>query len=88
MKLTALFILAVAAMAEAPKPKPIAEVPALKLEIASLKLDLMAKELEAIHRERNEIIRGICAAAEVPLDQCLIDPVKRTVTAKEKTDGR
>ena len=84
MKLTALFILAVVAMAEAPKPKPIGELEALKLENVSLRLDLMAKEIEAIHRERNEIIRGICAAAEVPLDQCLIDPAKRTVTAKEK----
>jgi hypothetical protein len=83
MKFTALFLLACAAMAEAPKPKPIPEVPALKLEIASLKLDLMAKELEAIHRERNEIIKGICAAAEVPIEKCLIDPQKRTVSVKE-----
>lgn len=83
MKLTALFILASVAMAEAPKPKPIGELEALKLENVSLRLDLMAKELEAIHRERNELIKGICAAAQVPIEQCVIDPAKRTVSGKE-----
>jgi hypothetical protein len=84
MKVIIIILLAGAAMAESPKPKQIGEVDALKLEVASLKLDLMTKEIEAIHRERNEVIKGICAAADIPLDQCLIDPAKRTVTAKEK----
>ena len=83
MKLTALFLLACVAMADTPKPKQISELDALTLENASLRLDLITKEVEAIHRERNEIIKGICAAAQVPIEKCLIDPVKRTVSAKE-----
>jgi hypothetical protein len=85
MKLLALFLLACAAMAEAPKPAPMAEIDALKLENVSLRLDLMTKEIEAIHRERNELIRGICAAASVPIEKCLIDPVKRTVSTQINT---
>lgn len=83
MKIIIIILLAVCAFAEAPTPKPISELDALKLENASLRLDLMTKELEAIHTQRNAIIKEICAAADVPLDHCLIDPVKRTVGKKE-----
>jgi hypothetical protein len=90
MKLTALFLLACAAMADEAKPKPINELEALKienawlkLENASLKLDLITKELEAIHTQRNGTIKEICAAAAIPIERCVIDPAKRMATAKE-----
>ena len=82
MKLTALFLVACVAMAEAPKPSPLAELDALKLENVSLRLDLMAKELEAIHAERNGLIKAICASASIEIEQCVIDPAKRTVGRK------
>ena len=83
MKLATLSIFAIVAFADNPKPKPIDEIKALRLEVASLRLDLMAKELEAIHARRNAIIKDICAAAEVPIERCIIDPQTRTVSAKE-----
>lgn len=83
MKLTALFLLACVAMADEAKPKPIGEVAALRLENLSLRLDLLAKEAEAVHRDRNEVIREVCAAAGIDLKECSIDPAKRTVTRKE-----
>ena len=83
MKLATLSLFAVVALADAPKAKPIDEIKALRLENASLRLDLIAKELEAIHAQRNAIIKDICAAAEVPIERCVIDPQARTVSAKE-----
>ncbi len=64
----------------AQQPTPIAELDALKLDNASLRLDLLTKEMEAIHAQRNQIIKDICAAAKIELSECSIDPVKRTVS--------
>jgi hypothetical protein len=75
-------ILLASLLAFADEPKAIPELDALRLENASLRLDLMAKELEAIHRERNELIKSVCAAAKIDITECSIDPVKRTVSRK------
>lgn len=78
---TLLILFALSALAE--ESKRIAEVEALKLENYSLRLDLLQKEAESIHRERNEVIRKICAAAEVPLQECEIDFAKREVKRRK-----
>jgi hypothetical protein len=74
MKLTALFILASVAMAEAPPPKSLSDVDALRLEVVSLRLELA-------QRDRNEVIKDICTAAQVPLQQCAVNAATRTVSA-------
>lgn len=61
-------------MAEAPKPKPLSDVDALRLEVVSLRLELA-------QRDRNEVIKDICSAAQVPLDKCAVNAATRTVSA-------
>lgn len=61
-------------------PTPIAEIDALKLENAALRLELLSKEAEAIQAQRNQVIKGVCAAAKIDISECSIDLAKKTVS--------
>lgn len=61
---------------------PLAEIDALRLENVAVKIELLESQTKHLQNERNEIIKAVCAAAKIEIKECLIDPQKRTVSAK------
>ena len=60
------------------------ELDAVRLENIQLRLELLQVQAEKLKAKQEDIVRRVCADAKIPLESCLIDPIRREVKAEQK----